>query len=248
MSSTNKRIFVLHFEGDLKASAVDHLREEVTAILTVATPEDEVFVTIDSAGGMIQTYGLAASQLARFRTQAIPLTVAVDKIAASGGYLMACVANQILAAPFSIIGSIGVLAQLPNFHRFLKKHNIDFEQITSGEFKRTLTIFGENTEKGRQKFQQELDEAHQLFKGFIHEYRPALELEKVATGEYWLGTRAKEMGLVDKLITSDDYLLDANAKGQNIYAIRYSCKETLKDKISAMMKMAMMKLGWVQNI
>ena len=233
---TPKKIFVLNFEGDLRASAVDNLREEVTAILTVATSADEVFLKVDSAGGMIQTYGLAASQLARIRDRNIPLTVSVDKIAASGGYLMACVANRILAAPFSIIGSIGVLAQLPNFNRFLKKHNIDFEQVTSGEFKRTLSIFGENTDKGRKKFQEELDEMHQLFKGFVHEYRPRVDLEKTATGEYWLGTRAKEIGLVDQLITSDDYLLKANTDKYHIYEVSYCYKQTWKEKLSSMLK------------
>lgn len=232
-----KNIFVLSFVGDIRASAVDNLREEVSAVLTVATPDDEVFVKVESGGGMIQTYGLAASQLARFRRSKIPLTVSVDKVAASGGYLMACVGNQILAAPFSIVGSIGVLAQLPNFHRFLKKHNIDFEQVTSGEFKRTLTVFGENTNKGRKKFQQELDDAHLLFKGFIHEYRPVVDIAKVATGEYWLGTRARELNLVDELITSDDYLLNASKSSHNIYEISYCCKQTLRDKLSSMMKM-----------
>jgi len=237
-----KNIFVLSFEGDIRATAVDNLREEVSAILTVATPNDEVFVKVESGGGMIQTYGLAASQLARFRRHKIPLIVSVDKIAASGGYLMACVGNQILAAPFAIIGSIGVLAQLPNFHRFLKKHNIDFEQVTSGEFKRTLTVFGENTDKGRKKFQQELDDAHQLFKGFIHEYRPIVDIAKVATGEYWLGTRSKELNLVDELITSDDYLLNANKSAYNIYGVSYCCKQTLKDKLSSMVTMELAKL------
>lgn len=232
-----KRLFVINFVGDLKASAVENLREEITAILTVARPDDEVFVKVESGGGVVHAYGLAASQLARIRERGILLTVSVDKIAASGGYLMACVANRILAAPFAIIGSIGVLAQLPNFHRFLKKHNVDFEQITSGEFKRTLTMFGENTDKGRKKFQQELNEVHMLFKTFIHEYRPKVELEKVATGEYWLGSHAKTIGLVDELITSDDYLLNANTQQQPIYTIRYTNKPNLKDKISAMMKM-----------
>jgi len=241
----NKRIFVLNFEGDLKATAVDNLREEVTAILTVATPKDEVFVKVSSGGGMIQSYGLAASQLARIRARHIPLTVSVDKIAASGGYLMACVANRILAAPFAIIGSIGVLAQLPNFHRFLKKHNIDFEQVTSGEFKRTLSVFGENTDKGRKKFQQELEEAHQLFKSFIRQYRPTVDIEKVATGEYWLGTHAREIGLVDDLVTSDDYLLGASNDQYSIYEISYCYKRSLKDKLNSMIKVVMMRLGLI---
>jgi serine protease SohB len=240
-----KRIFVLHFQGDLKASAVEHFREEVTAVLGVATPKDEVFVTVESAGGMIQTYGLAASQLARIRTRNIPLTVSVDKIAASGGYLMACVANRILAAPFAIVGSIGVVAQLPNFHRFLKQHHIDFEQISAGKYKRTLSLFGENTTKGRQKFQEELEAAHGLFKEFIETYRPHVDIEAVSTGEYWLGTHAVRMGLVDELLTSDDYLLSEDAKLCKIYTISYCGKQTLLDKLSTMMRTA---VGGVYNM
>lgn len=233
-----KHIFVIHFQGDLKASAVEHFREEVTAILGIATPKDEVFVTVESGGGMIQTYGLAASQLARIRARNIPLTVSVDKIAASGGYLMACVADRILAAPFAILGSIGVLAQLPNFHRFLKQHHIDFEQISAGKYKRTLSLFGENTTKGRQKFQEELEAAHGLFKEFITTYRPHVDIETVSTGEYWLGTHAIAMGLVDELSTSDDYLLSADAKMCKIYTISYCGKQTLLDKLSTMMRTA----------
>lgn len=238
-----KRIFILNFQGDIKATAVSGLREEITAILNVATPQDEVFITIESGGGMMHTYGLAASQLARIRARNIRLVACVDKIAASGGYLMACVANNILAAPFAIIGSIGVLAQIPNFHRFLKKHNIDFEQITSGEFKRTLTLFGENTEKGRKKFQEELNEAHEIFKGFLETYRPALNIKKIATGEYWLGTRAKELELVDALITSDDYLLEANTNRHRIFEVTYCHKETLKDKLGTIIKAAMLRIS-----
>lgn len=238
-----KKVFVLNFDGDLKASAVDHLREEITTLLNVATPEDEVFVRIDSGGGMIQTYGLAASQLARIRARNIPLIASVDKIAASGGYLMACVADQIIAAPFSIIGSIGVLAQIPNFHRFLKKHKIDFEQISAGEFKRTLSIFGENTRKGREKVQEELEEMHQLFKGFIETYRPELDIKKVATGEYWLGTHALELGLVDRLTTSDDYLFDANEAGSGIFEVAYCCKQSMQEKLGSMVKVLMSRFG-----
>jgi serine protease SohB len=240
----SKRIFVLNFQGDLKASAVEHFREEITAVLGVATPSDEVFVTVESGGGMIQTYGLAASQLARIRARNIPLTISVDKIAASGGYLMACVANRILAAPFSILGSVGVIAQLPNFHRFLKQHRIDFEQVSAGEFKRTLSLFGENTTKGRKKFQEELDEAHALFKNFIQTYRPTVDIAKVATGEYWLGTHALAMGLVDELVTSDDYLLSANANSYKLYAISYQCRQSFKDKLSAMMQTA---IGFIRG-
>ncbi len=231
---SRKRLFVLDFEGDIQASDVEHLREEISAILTLAEPGDEVLVRLESGGGMIHGYGLAASQLERIRARHITLTVAVDKVAASGGYLMACVADRLIAAPFSIIGSIGVLAQLPNFNRLLKKHDIDFEQLYAGEYKRTLTLFGENTDKAREKMQQELEEIHALFKGFIKRQRTGLEVEKVATGEHWLGSRALELGLVDELLTSDDYLMAAREHA-DIVEVNYVAREGLKERLASLL-------------
>ena len=222
--TARRRLFVLNFHGDLRAAAVASLREEVTAVLTVAQPEDEVVVRLESAGGLVHGYGLAAAQLLRLRDRRIKLTVAVDKVAASGGYLMACVADRILAAPFAILGSIGVIAQLPNFNRLLKKHDIDYEQFMAGEYKRTVTIFGENTDKGRHKFQEEIETTHVLFKEFVKSHRPQLDLDQVATGEYWYGTRALEYRLADELRTSDDYLLDASASA-DLYEVTYTGKK-----------------------
>ncbi|GAB4349540.1 MAG: protease SohB [Gammaproteobacteria bacterium] len=224
------RLFVLDFHGDIKASAVNSLREEITAILSVATPDDEVLVKLESAGGMVHAYGLAASQLQRIRDRNIPLTAAVDKVAASGGYMMACVADRILAAPFAILGSIGVITQLPNFHRLLKKNDIDFEQITAGEFKRTLTLFGENTDSARQKLREEVEEVHDLFKRFVTDHRPQVEIDRVATGEHWHGSRALDLKLVDELKTSDDYLLESSEK-RDLYEVRYVAKKPLMTRL-----------------
>lgn len=218
------RIFVLNFHGDIRAAAVASLREEVTAVLTAAQPEDEVIVRLESVGGVVHGYGLAAAQLLRIRDRQLKLTVAVDKVAASGGYMMACVADRIIAAPFAILGSIGVIAQLPNFNRLLKKHDIDFEQFMAGEHKRTVTLFGENTDKGRQKFQEEIEDAHVLFKDFVKSHRPQVDLERVATGEHWFGARALESRLVDELRTSDDVLLDASASA-DLYEVVYTGKK-----------------------
>jgi len=225
-----KRLFVVEFNGSIDAHEAEALREEVSAILAVATTEDEVLLKLESGGGVVHGYGLAASQLDRLKQQQIPLTVAVDKVAASGGYMMACVADKILAAPFAIIGSIGVIAQLPNFNRLLKKHDVDFEQFTAGEFKRTVTLFGENTDKGRQKFQQELEETHQLFKAFVARHRPALTLDKVATGEHWFGYQALELGLIDEISTSDSYLCQACQQRQ-VLQVKYSQKKRLSEKL-----------------
>ena len=225
-----KRIYVLKFHGDMRASAVSSLREEITAILTVASTNDEVFLRLESGGGEVHGYGLAASQLMRIRDRHIPLTISVDKVAASGGYMMACVANRILAAPFALIGSIGVIAQLPNFSKVLKKHDIDFEQFTAGEFKRTVTMFGENTEEMKAKFRQEIEDIHVLFKDFIVKHRPDVDIVKVSTGESWPGTRALENKLVDELKTSDDYLLE-NSPDADLYEISYVSKKPLVERV-----------------
>jgi serine protease SohB len=225
-----KRIYVLNFHGDIRASAVASLREEITAILTVATDNDEVFMRLESSGGIVHGYGLAASQLMRIREKNIPLTVSVDKVAASGGYMMACVGNRVIAAPFAIIGSIGVIAQIPNFYKVLKKHDVDFEQFTAGEFKRTVTMFGENTKEAKAKFREEIEDIHLLFKDFIVKHRPDVDIVKVSTGESWPGTRALEKNLVDELKTSDDYLLE-NSNHADIYEIRYISKKPLLERV-----------------
>jgi serine protease SohB len=232
--TTRPRLFVLDFDGDIRASDTEAMRNEISAILTSATPADEVLLRLESGGGLVHGYGLAASQLQRLRDSEIPLTIAVDKVAASGGYMMACVANRIIAAPFSIIGSIGVLAQIPNLHRFLRKHDVDFEQLSAGEYKRTLTLFGENTDKAREKMQQDLEETHGHFKDFISEMRPGLDLSAVATGETWLGTRALELGLVDAISTSDDYLMNARNE-RDLIRVEYSRRKRLPERIGELL-------------
>lgn len=232
-----RRVFVLGFRGDIRASAVASLREEVTALLSQATPEDEVVLCLENAGGTVHDHGLAASQLVRLRDRNIPLTVVIDKVAASGGYMMACIANRILAAPFAIVGSIGVLAQLPNFHRLLDRSGVDFEQITAGEYKRTLTLFGENTEEGRAKMQSQVEDVHALFKELIGRFRPQVDLQRVATGEYWYATRAKELNLVDELVASDEYLLRAS-EDADLYEVRFQIRTPLRRRISLAVQQA----------
>lgn len=225
-----KRVYVINFHGDLRASAVRNMRAEITAILSIARADDEVVVKLESAGGMVHSYGLAASQLDRIKKKGIPLTISVDKVAASGGYMMACVGDRIHAAPFAVLGSIGVVAQIPNIHRLLKKHDIDVELMTAGKYKRTLTVLGENTDAGREKFREDLEETHDLFKTFIGEHRTGVDLDKVATGEVWLGTRARELGLVDELLTSDEYLTSL-LPDADVFEVSYVHKKTLPEKI-----------------
>jgi serine protease SohB len=227
-----KRIYVLDFQGDIRAGHVDNLREEISAILTVGrAQQDEVVVVLESPGGMAHAYGLAAAQLLRLRKGGLKLTIAVDKVAASGGYMMACTADKILAAPFAIVGSIGVVAQVPNFHRLLKKHDVDYEEMTAGEFKRTITVFGEITEKGKRKFLDQLEETHALFKSFVKECRPKLVLEQVATGEYWFGRHALELNLVDEIISSDDYLF-SHREEADIYKVEMKVHKRWSEKLA----------------
>jgi serine protease SohB len=239
------RVYVMDFDGDIKASATENMRNEITALLTLATPKDEVVLRLESGGGMVHSYGLASSQLARIRQAGIPLTICIDKVAASGGYMMACIGNRIISAPFAVLGSIGVVAQLPNVNRLLKKHDIDFEVLTAGEYKRTLTVFGENTEKGREKFQEDLDITHELFKNFVASYRPQLQIDEVATGEVWLGLAAKDKQLVDELKTSDEYLSE-KAKTADVFHLHYAERKSLQQRvgIAATASVDRLVTGW----
>ncbi|MCK9188379.1 protease SohB [Acidithiobacillus sp.] len=222
--------YLLEFKGDLRASAVSALREEISAVIQAAKPDDAVLLRLESGGGMVNTYGLASAQLLRLRAAKIHVTVLIDAVAASGGYMMAVTADRIVASPFALIGSIGVVAQIPNFHRWLQDRNIDWEQFTAGKFKRTVTLFGENTDTGRAKLREELEETHAQFRNFVQQYRPRLDLEQVATGEAWLGSKALQLGLVDQLATSDEIILEAAQKGK-VLALHYQRQKTLPQRV-----------------
>ncbi len=227
----NNKVYVIDFKGDVQASAVSALREEITLILSTAKAgQDRILIRLESPGGMVHGYGLAAAQLVRLREAGFHVTIVVDKVAASGGYMMACIANEIIAAPFAIVGSIGVVAQVPNFNRLLREHHIDFELYTAGQYKRTVTLFGENTPEGKDKFEQELQQTHTLFKHFVEKYRPKLNVEKVATGEHWYGQDALELNLVDALQTSDEVILKL-LPDHDVYLIHTRRKPTLGEKL-----------------
>ena len=230
-TDSKPRVWVLDFKGSMDAHEVNSLREEITAVLAAFKPQDQVVLRLESPGGMVHGYGLAASQLQRLRDKNIPLTVTVDKVAASGGYMMACVADKIVSAPFAIVGSIGVVAQMPNFNRFLKSKDIDIELHTAGQYKRTLTLLGENTEEGRRKFREDLNETHHLFKDFVHRMRPGLDIEQVATGEHWYGVQALEKGLVDAVETSDELLLGL-MESHEVIGVRYQQRKKMLDRFT----------------
>ncbi len=230
-------IYVIDFDGDVKASAVKQLRDEVTTIIGAAKPGvDKVLVNITSQGGMVHTYGLAASQLQRFKSNNIELITSIDKVAASGGYMMACTGQTIICAPFAIVGSIGVVAQVPNIHRLLKKHDVDYEEITAGEYKRTVSMMGEITPEGKKKFNDQIQQTHDLFKSFVTENRPSLDISQVATGEYWYGSQAKSLGLVDELMTSDEFIFK-NRDAFRLLKVSLKEKKKLGDKLSKLVEM-----------
>lgn len=243
--SAKPTLYVLEFKGSMDAGEVSSLREEISAVLAVAQSGDEVLLRLESPGGVVHGYGLAASQLQRLKEAGLTLTAVVDKVAASGGYMMACVADRIVAAPFSIIGSIGVVAQIPNFNRLLKRNDIDVELHTAGQYKRTLTLFGENTDEGREKFQEDLNETHQLFKDFVQQMRPSLDLNKVATGEHWYGRQAIELGLVDEIGTSDAFIINQMNKF-TVLGVHFARKKKMMDRFtqsaSAAMEHVILKL------
>jgi serine protease SohB len=233
-------IFVLNFNGDIQASEVEKLKYEINAILLSESECKEVVVKVESGGGSAYAYGLCAAELKRLVDNDISLTVCIDKVAASGGYLMSCVATKIIAAPWAIVGSIGVIAQLPNFHRLLKKNLIDFEMHTAGEFKRTLTTLGENTEEGREKFKADLEDLHVIFKDFVKEQRPEVDTAIVATGEVWQGEEAVRVGLVDSLETSDNYLVNLS-KDATLFEIEYIEKKNLSERFAFSMQLILEK-------
>lgn len=222
-------LFVLSFTGDIMASQVKNLREEISLILEIAQSKDEVVILLESRGGSVSHYGLAANQLQRLRNHNIPLTVCVDKVAGSGGYLMACVGNKILSSPFAFIGSIGVLFGIPNVYDFLKKHDINYEEFTAGKFKKTVTPFGKITDEKREKLQEQLELVHNQFKNFVKQYRD-IDLEQTATGEAWLAEEALKKGLVDKLQCSDDYILE-KFKTHNVYKVSLKSPKSFFEKI-----------------
>ncbi len=235
------KVFVLDFRGDVVASAVGSLRHEITAVIQIAGPDDEVVVRLESTGGLIPHYGLAASQLARLRARNVRLTVCVDKVAASGGYMMACVADQVLAAPFAIVGSIGVAAPVPNLNRWLKQRGVDYEEMTAGEYKRTVSLLAEITEEGRTKYQAQIDETQALFKSFVREYRPDLDVDAIANGDYWHGTRAREIGLVHRIVASDDYILE-KLEICDVFAVSFCLPRPWRERLASTASLAAEKL------
>jgi serine protease SohB len=226
-----KRIYVLSFKGDMRASAVKRFGSEIDAVLIAARPtSDEAVIRIESPGGTVTGYGLAAAEILRLRDHNIKVTASVDQVAASGGYMMACAANRIIAAPFAVVGSIGVVAPVPNLHRLLQKNDIDFEEMTAGEFKRSVSLLGEITPAGREHFRDKLDTTHRAFKDHVAQCRPGVDIARVANGDYWLAREAMSLGLVDEIMTGDELLFRARDTAR-LYEVSTEARKTLLQQV-----------------
>jgi len=211
----------MDFPGDVSASQVENLREEVTAVIRSAKPGDEALLILQSGGGTVTGYGLAAAQLCRLKDRGIELTIAVEQVAASGGYMMCCVADKIVASPFAVLGSIGVISDMPNVYERLKREGVEFQTVTAGKFKRTLTPTKKPTKEDLEKNKQDLEGILDLFKKFVHQNRPSLDIDSVATGETWFGDDALDKGLCDEIKTVDDVLMEFVDGGYDVYSVKY---------------------------
>merc|ERR1711871_353888 len=223
VSVAKRNVFVLNFDGDMTASQNEKFKEEVTGVIENAQIDrgDCVVVKIKSGGGTVHGYGLAAAQIERIKSAGMNVVVCVDEIAASGGYMMASVADKIYASPFAILGSIGVVSMQPNLHERLKREGVKVDEITAGKYKRTLTFFKESNAADRAKVKADVEDILVLFKNHIRKVRPSLDVDKVATGEVWYGTEALKKNLCDEIATSDDVLLRMRADGSDIYSVTY---------------------------
>jgi serine protease SohB len=220
-SADTPRVYVTRFPGDATASQVADLREEVTAIVRHAQPGDQALVVLQTGGGTVTGYGLAAAQLQRFRDAGMQLTVAVEQVAASGGYLMSCVADRIVASPFAVLGSIGVISDIPNVYDRLKKEGIEFQTVTAGKYKRTLTPTKKATKEDFDKTKKDVEDILVLFKEFVHQNRPQLDIDQVATGETWFGKDALDRKLCDEIKTVDDVIIDYMNQNFDVYEVKY---------------------------
>ncbi|KZX82185.1 hypothetical protein A3715_00045, partial [Oleiphilus sp. HI0009] len=232
-ASPNKQsIFVLDFKGDKTASSVGSLSKEVSAILSVAKPNDEVFLRLESPGGTITGYGLASQQLIRLREAGIRLVVSVDEIATSGGYMMAAVGDRIIASPTSMLGSIGVIMEVPNFYNLLDRAGVQFHQFTAGKHKRLVSMTNKIGDAAKDQINQDLEKSHELFKNHVHTYRNSVNLESVSHGDVWSAKYCLDNKLVDDLMTSEAYLFD-RASRANIFHISWDVERSFSDKLSS---------------
>ena len=207
-------LYYLEFEGDIQASEAAKLKQEILVCLQVAKPTDVFLILVESSGGSVSNYGDLYSVMEMIKKRGHTLWVAIDRVAASGGYLISLPADKIFATPFALIGSIGVLSEVPNFGGLLDKYGVKMEEYTAGERKMNISMFRENGEEQKEHHRKKLGKIHELFKAQLVKYRGGLiekkgvDIGELMEGDFWMGENAFELGLVDELKSSVEILLD----------------------------------------
>lgn len=233
-----KTAVLLSFNGDINATEVIEFGRAVSMIVQMKDLVSEVYIIINSGGGVVNGYGLLASEIERLHYSEIETYALIDQVAASGGYMAACVANHVVAAPFAYIGSIGVVSEMPNFNQILSDNGINIEQHTAGKSKRTVTPLGKITDEDRNEFKKKLERIHRSFINHVSHYRNINDADEnknsiIFSGDYWIAeeTVELELGLVDEISTSQEFLLD-KMKEYNIIEITFQENKTKKSKLS----------------
>ncbi len=209
------RLAVLRFQGlrDLNASGDQRLSEAIDEVLVNRDHFEEAVVIIDSPGGTTHGYGHAYALLERLSASGLKVTACIDRIGASGGYLMALPADRILAGPFAIVGSVGVVAGIPNVKRLLEEKGVSYRLFVAGDKKRVVHFADDDGPEVREYMDEKLAGIHTQFLQAVEKHRgDRVKLDEVRSGDHWSAEESVEkgLGLVDELQTSAEYLLERN--------------------------------------
>lgn len=209
--ASGKVTAVLRFEGDTMATGRQDFARMVDEVLHNKERIQRVIVVVNSPGGGVSVYGQMFAGMERMRNAGVDVTACVDTYAASGGYLMSVPAQRIIAAPFAMVGSIGVVSEFMNFNKLLRRLGVEPMTITAGELKRTVTPLSEVTEENKAAYKAQLEAIHRQFIAVVKKYRE-VDADRVCTGNHWTAAESVELklNLVDGLATSQEYLFEAN--------------------------------------
>lgn len=225
-------VFVIDYVGSMMASEVVYLTAKIDAIILKSNKDDEVVINITSPGGAVSGYGLVASQIKRLKTAGLKITATVDTVAASGGYMAAVVSDEIIAAPFAMVGSIGVVANVMIYEELLKNIGIQTNVYTSGDSKRTVVPSRVPNAEEEAKLEAQLEEIHSRFKDHVLSFRPDIDEDKVFTGQAFLAADAINFGLVDKIGTSDELLLNLYKDGHRLIEVQFIIEENIGGSVT----------------
>lgn len=171
-----------------------------------------IVLRVDSPGGTVA----ASEEIATYVKECEkPVVVSVGDVGASGAYMISSQADSIWANPGSSVGSIGVIAQIPNVSGLLDMVGVEFQTFTAGEYKDAGSAYRDLTKEEEALIQGEVEEAYDQFIDIVAEGRglERAKVEELAIGWTWSGVRAKELGLVDEVGTYRDALEDAAERG-----------------------------------